>query len=65
MRLYTDKSFNHNAYLLYQSEKLVEDCQYNNNFVTMSKSLDNHTVPKKWQGVPLGFVSELPHHFSK
>lgn len=54
MRLYTDKSFNYNAYLLYQSEGLVEDYQYQGNIITMAKSLDNCTIPAQWHGTPLG-----------
>ena len=64
-RVYTDKVINHNAYLMYQKYGFVEDNIYRNDFVTMTKILDNKTKVKKCKGVPLGFESETPHHFDK
>lgn len=71
IRLYTDKKLNNNAYNLYISEGFIEDNQYEYDFVTMFKFVDNRTQLSeqdvqilKWDGVPLGFESESPHHCS-
>ena len=54
-RLYTDEIINKNAINLYIKKGFYKDSIYKKNVITMSKSLDNMTVPSVWIGKPLGF----------
>ena len=62
-RVYTDKIVNIHAYNLYVNHGFYEDSQYEYDFVTMVKPLVSGYVPKRWEGVPLGFESEVPPNF--
>ncbi len=55
-RLYTDEVINNNAVGLYLKKGFQKDFAYKDNIITMSKSLDDTTVPHKWSGEPLGFA---------
>ena len=54
-RLYTDEIINKNVINLYIKKGFYKDNIYKKNIITMSKSLDNVTIPSVWTGKPLGF----------
>ena len=54
-RIYTDKVINKNALDLYLKKGFVVDSEYEDNIITLSKSLDGKTIPSPWKGEPLGF----------
>ena len=54
-RLYTDRVINKNAVNLYIKKGFKKDSAYENDIITMSKSLENASIPGKWIGKPLGF----------
>ena len=57
-RIYTDKVINKNALDLYLKKGFVVDSEYEDNIITLSKSLDGKTIPSPWKGEPLGFLIE-------
>ena len=59
-RLYTDTMNNQHAIQLYFKKGFQVDSTYQDNIITMVKSLDERTQILPWHGKPLGFVPEWP-----
>ena len=59
-RIYTDTVNNAEAIKLYTKKGFKIDSKYQENVITMAKSLDGDTTISKWKGKPLGFVPEWP-----
>lgn len=57
-RLYTSEVINKEAVQLYIKKGFIKDSDYENHIITMAKQLDDEAYISKWQGMPLGFVSE-------
>ena len=59
-RLYTDTVNNRHAIQLYLKNGFQIDSTYQDNIITMAKSLDENMPIVSWHGEPLGFVPEWP-----
>ncbi len=59
-RLYTNEVINKVAVQLYTKIGFQKDSDYENHIITMFKPLNDDTYISKWQGIPLGFVPEVP-----